>query len=67
MLAWRHGLPPYDERFRGFFRNKITYLWHLHTLGYQFYVEPGAFVVHYPHTKQQIERQMYSSKHHEVS
>lgn len=66
MLALRQGLPSYDERFRGFFRNKITYMWHLHSLGYEYMVEGGAFVVHYPHVKQKIWHQMQSDKHREV-
>lgn len=50
------GLPQYDERFVGRFRDKMSYLHHLHILGYDFHVDPGHFVIHSPHPKKNLDK-----------
>jgi glycosyltransferase-like protein LARGE len=47
----RRFVPFYDERFRGYGRDKIVHLAHLATLGVSFWVHPDAYVVHSPHRK----------------
>ncbi|KFD69737.1 hypothetical protein M514_09655, partial [Trichuris suis] len=39
----------YDERFVGFGWNKVSHVMQLDAEGYQFYVLPNVFAVHYPH------------------
>ncbi|KAL4420521.1 hypothetical protein ABPG75_010177 [Micractinium tetrahymenae] len=49
ILLHRARVPWYDERFRGYFINKLAHAAHLHYLGTRFLVHPDAFVVHQPH------------------
>lgn len=35
----------------GYHFNKLTYLFYLHSLGFQYYVHPGAWVAHMPHAR----------------
>jgi Glycosyl-transferase for dystroglycan len=50
-LAFRycHDLPPFQEAFTGYGKNKMTWLMQLRRTGYQLLQLGGAFVVHYPH------------------
>jgi hypothetical protein len=51
LLARRH-VPFYDERFRGYSRDKIVHINHLaQQLKVALFVHPTAFVVHSPHRK----------------
>lgn len=51
MIA-RKFVPWYDERFRGYSRNKIVHLTHLaDQLGVKLQVHDRGFVIHTPHTK----------------
>ena len=52
MLALKSQMPSYDERFRGYGYNKLSYFYYLHTLGFDFHVHPWAFVVHLHHEEQ---------------
>ena len=42
-------LPPYQEQFTGYGKNKIQHVLHLRHLNYNINVLGGAFVNHYPH------------------
>lgn len=42
-------VPWYDERFVGYYRNKVSHLEHAYSIGIQFTVHPGAYVIHRPH------------------
>ena len=45
----RAQIPLFDESFRGYGMNKITWSRHIASLGYNFVVHPTAFMVHQPH------------------
>ena len=49
VLVARSRVPLYDERFRGYFRNKALQLQHMASLGLPWVVHRDFFVVHYPH------------------
>lgn len=51
ILIARRYVPWYDERFRGYGRDKIVHLTHIAALGVRFAVHPSAYVVHVPHKK----------------
>jgi hypothetical protein len=42
-------LPPFQEGFTGYGKNKMTWAMQLRKVGYQFTQLGGAFLVHYPH------------------
>lgn len=42
-------LPPFQEGFTGYGKNKMTWAMHLRKVGYKFTQLGGAFLVHYPH------------------
>jgi hypothetical protein len=44
-----HHLPPFQEAFTGYGKNKMTWMMQLRRTGYHFMQLGGAFVVHYPH------------------
>jgi Glycosyl-transferase for dystroglycan len=44
-----YDLPPFQEAFTGYGKNKMTWMMQLRRTGYQFMQLGGAFVVHYPH------------------
>jgi len=49
---WAPLSPFYDERFNGYGKNKVQYIHHLQTKGYQFSVIPAlGFLTHHPHPK----------------
>jgi hypothetical protein len=50
VIVTRAYVPPYDERFTGYGRNKAIHLYHLHKLGIQFYVASNVCVIHLPHS-----------------
>eukprot|EP00887_Chlorella_sp_A99_P004369 scaffold15.g4369.t1 len=46
----RKFVPFYDERYRGYYWNKVQHLMHVHLQnGFEYVVHPRAFVVHVPH------------------
>lgn len=52
ILMSKKYVPYYDERFRGYYFNKVEQLLHISTQhGFPFIVHPTSFVVHVPHTK----------------
>jgi len=52
VVVARRYVPWYDERFRGYGRDKITHLAHMcNGLGVSLRVHPSSFVVHAPHPK----------------
>jgi hypothetical protein len=42
-------LPPYQEQFTGYGKNKIQHIVHLRHLLYRFSVGGGMFITHFPH------------------
>ena len=50
-LAFRYcaDLPPFQEAFTGYGKNKMTWAMHLRRSGYDFAQMGGSFVCHYPH------------------
>jgi Glycosyl-transferase for dystroglycan len=50
VIIRRDAAPFYDERFRGYFRNKALQLHHLALMGFRFLVHPEAFIIHLPHS-----------------
>lgn len=51
IVVARQYVPWYDERFRGYGRDKIVHLTHLASFGTKFMVHPQQYVVHMPHKK----------------
>ena len=52
ILMLKEHVPYYDERFRGYYFNKVEQLLHISTqLELPFVVHPTSFVVHVPHPK----------------
>jgi glycosyltransferase-like protein LARGE len=52
ILMLKEHVPYYDERFRGYYFNKVEQLMHISTqIGLPFIVHPSSFVVHVPHPK----------------
>lgn len=52
IMMHRAFTPFYDERFRGYYWNKVQHLMHISLQnGFNFLVHPTAFVVHVPHKK----------------
>jgi len=49
--ADRRVVPPYDERFVGYGKNKIQHVSHLRRMGFLFAVLPRQFLVHVPHPR----------------
>ena len=70
VLEWcGANAPYYDERFYGYGKNKIEYIAHLRLSGYQFYVLPEGFLVHYPHVLSEAKKEwnnVHESKLHET-
>eukprot|EP00899_Mesostigma_viride_P001941 jgi/Mesvir1/11748/Mv00120-RA.2 len=55
-IAFRPYLPPYDERFSGYGRNKVVYFRHLASLGFSFWTLSGFFLLHIPHPPSRDQR-----------
>ncbi|GAB4815237.1 hypothetical protein N2152v2_002283 [Parachlorella kessleri] len=51
IIVSRSFVPWYDERFRGYRKNKVQHLLHLAGLNVTFSVHSSGFVVHVPHKK----------------
>lgn len=49
VIVQRSMVPWYDERFKGYRKNKVVHLMHMHHLGMSFVVTPRGWVVHVPH------------------
>lgn len=49
VLAYKHGLPRYWEKFRGYHFNKFSWFAEAHFMGYRFGVLCNFFLVHLPH------------------
>lgn len=50
VLVERHAqLPPFDEHYFGYGKNKIQWIAHLQYAGYEFHVVKEGFVIHVPH------------------
>ncbi len=49
VMVARRFVPWYDERFRGYRKNKVVHLLHMWEIGLQYVATPHAFVVHSPH------------------
>lgn len=47
----KQHMPAYDERFRGYFFDKVSQVYTLASAGTQFFVMPDAYVLHAPHAR----------------
>ena len=43
------GVPPLDERYVGYGKNKVQWVQHLRSLGFEFWVLPRGYLMHCPH------------------
>ena len=55
-------VPQYDERFRGYWCNKISHVYHLVALGTEFHVIPNAFISAIWHEKSDDCKKSYETK-----
>lgn len=51
VLRYCRDLPPFQEAFVGYGKNKVTWVQHVVRAGYQFFQVPNGFAVHFPHKK----------------
>ena len=49
VVRYCRELPPYQEKFNGYGKNKMTWVMQLRRSGYIFHQVGGIFLVHYPH------------------
>jgi hypothetical protein len=49
ILIAKKYVPWYDERFMGYYRNKVSHLEYTYSIGIQFTVHPEAYVIHRAH------------------
>lgn len=49
VFRYCHDLPPFQDAFTGYGKNKMTWVMQLRRYGYKLFQIGGAFVVHYPH------------------
>ncbi|KAL7581558.1 hypothetical protein ACA910_022121 [Epithemia clementina (nom. ined.)] len=49
VVRYCRDMPPFQEAFSGYGKNKLTWIMHLRRLGWRFWQIGGAFLVHYPH------------------
>ena len=62
VLARSPILPPFEEQFTGYGKNKIQNLVHLRYVGWKFSVFPRSFLIHFPHHKSAA-RMAWERKH----
>lgn len=57
-LAFRYcqDLPPFQEQFTGYGKNKMTFIMQLRRTGYDFAQLGGVFLVHYPHRQSEARK-----------
>ncbi|CAM9740232.1 unnamed protein product, partial [Hapterophycus canaliculatus] len=55
-------VPPFDERFDGYGRNKVIFFYRLHALGFSFIVDPELFLIHAPHGRSDSWRRTFGSE-----
>lgn len=51
VLRYCYDLPPFQEVFKGYGLNKITWISHLRHVGYRFFQIGHSFVLHFPHAQ----------------
>ena len=51
IIGLKDALPPYDQRFRGYLGDKVSFLQHVTLLGAKYTVHPTFFIIHLPHHK----------------
>jgi hypothetical protein len=49
VIVSRVGVPPFDERYEGYGRNKIAWIRNLAALGFAFHACPCGYLLHQPH------------------
>ena len=49
VVRYCRDMPPFQEDFTGYGKNKVAWIWHLRRVGYLFKQIGRVFVVHYPH------------------
>ena len=49
VIIAKEFVPWYDERFVGYYRNKVSHLDHMYSIGIDYFVHPHAYVLHRPH------------------
>jgi hypothetical protein len=64
-LRYCNKLPPFQEGFTGYGRNKMSWIMQLRRSGYQFSTLGGSFLVHYPHVESES-KQEWSKKPDEL-
>jgi hypothetical protein len=53
VVRYCHELPPFQEQFTGYGKNKMTWMMQLRRMGYRLRQVGGIFLVHYPHLDSQ--------------
>jgi hypothetical protein len=53
VVRYCHELPPFQEQFTGYGKNKMTWMMQLRRTGYRLNQVGGVFLVHYPHLDSQ--------------
>ena len=51
IIGLKDALPPYDQRFRGYFYDKVSFISQLNRMRMRYTVHPSFYVVHLPHHK----------------
>lgn len=51
VIRYCHDMPPFQNAFKGYGMNKLTWIQHLRHVGYTFYQVGHSFAIHFPHRK----------------
>lgn len=62
IIGSRKALPRYNEQFRGYGMNKITHLFEVNEMGFNFLVLPQVFVVSLPHPPSSSYKKTFGSQ-----
>jgi hypothetical protein len=49
VVRYCREMPPFQEAFTGYGRNKVSWMTHSRRLGHKYQQPGGAFVIHFPH------------------
>mmetsp|Transcript_101485 Transcript_101485/g.152028 ORF Transcript_101485/g.152028 Transcript_101485/m.152028 type:complete len:466 (+) Transcript_101485:94-1491(+) len=56
VVRYCRDMPPFQEDFTGYGKNKVEWIWHLRRVGYIFKQVGQVFVIHYPHKTSRAKR-----------